>query len=931
MDRPDPDELLEKLQRDQEKKQRGRLKIFFGASAGSGKTYAMLQAAHRRGDEGIDVLVGVVETHGRKETMALLEGLDVLPRKDHDHRGRSVTEFDLDGALARKPQLILIDELAHSNVRGARHAKRWQDVHELLESGIDVYTTVNVQHLESLNDIVGKIIGIRVWETVPDRVFDMADEVTLVDLPAEELLDRLREGKVYMPQQAERAVRNFFRKGNLIALRELALRRTADRVDAQMREYRADQSIDHIWQASERLVVCVGPGAESATLVRAASRLAAGLRADWLAVYVETPKLQRLPDHLRKRTLDALKLAAELGAETLTLDGTDAARTLVDYARMRNVSKLIAGARPNAGWRSWLSKPFGDRLVQHARDVDVTLIATADAARIPQQEDGSSRFARAFTGGGQTKSSAYFYAVAIGAVITGVANSALSHIDLANLAMLYLLGVIFAATRLGRGPGVLLSFLSVAAFDFFFVPPRLTFAVSDSQYLVTFVVMLLTSLTISHLTSSLRHQARLASLRERRTAAMYALTRELGAALTIGQIIEIASRHVSEVFQARMAILLPDSAEKVWQKVDKPDPATTLQGEDLDLDVAQWVYDQQKAAGRGTDTLPSSKAYYLPLKAPMRTRGVMGLLAARADELAVPEQQRLIETFASQIALALERVHYVAIAQDALVNMESERLRNSLLSAISHDLRTPLTAIVGLASVLAEQVRPEQPPARQAVEMIGAIHEEALHMAGLVNNLLDMARLQERGVRLNQQWSMLEEVVGAALAACRRMLDGRPVHTHVPADLPLVRLDVVLIERLFANLIENAAKYSAPGSPITIEGVPSYDGADRVVKVSVSDNGPGLPAGMEARVFEKFTRGDKESSKPGVGLGLAICRAIVEAHGGKIGAKNRTDAIGTVTGACIWFTLPANEAPLLEESREEGSSEMHDVPAGRML
>ncbi|MCG1055329.1 DUF4118 domain-containing protein [Mycetohabitans sp. B5] len=907
MERPDPDELLDKLQREEEKKQRGKLKIFFGASAGVGKTFAMLQAARRCRDEGVDVVVGVAETHGRRETVALLDGMPSIPAARYPYRGKVLPEFDLNAALARRPQLILVDELAHSNVPGARHLKRWQDVQELLDAGIDVYTTLNVQHLESLNDVVGQITGIRVWETVPDRIFDLADEVTLVDLPADELLARLRDGKVYLPQQAEHAVRHFFRKGNLIALRELALRRTADRVDAQMREYRADQSIERVWHARERIIACVGPGSESATLVRAAARLAASLKADWLAVYVETPKLQRLPDTVRKRTLDALKLAAELGAETVTLDGPDAARTLLAYARMRNVSRLVAGV-PRT--RRWLAPSVGERLLQLASDIDVTLVGAGRAHEQRGARGDVRSFASSLGDEHRSKLRHYAYAAAISAGITVVATELLHRIDLANLAMLYLLGVIFAAARLGRGPGVLMSFLSVASFDFFFVPPRISLSVSDTQYLLTFAVMLLTSLTISHLTSSLRRQARIATLRERRTSAMYAMTRELGAALATGQIIEIGMRHVAEVFQAHVSILLPDSNDKVRQKVEEPDPAIMLQPPALDTDIAQWVYDQQKPAGHGTDTLPAADALYLPLKAPMRTRGVLALVAARFEDLAVPEQRRMIDTFAAQIALALERVHYVEIAQDALVSMESERLRNSLLSAISHDLRTPLTAIVGFASMLAEPQDGGAPPRPQAEhDLIEAIHEEALRMTRLVTNLLDMARLQAGAVRLNRQWLMLEEMVGAALAACRRSLAAHPVHTRVPAELPLLRLDPVLMEHLFANLFENAAKYTPAGAPLSIDAGVVEDGARRYVKVAVEDSGPGLPPGMEARVFDKFTRGEKESAKPGIGLGLAICRAIVDAHGGRIGAENRVDAQGRVLGARFWFMLPADEVP----------------------
>lgn len=911
MERPDPDALLDKIQRDEEKRHRGRLKVFFGASAGVGKTFAMLQAARRRVEEGVDVVIGLVETHGRKETLALLDGLDILPPARIEYRGRELAEFDLDAALVRKPGLILVDELAHSNVQGSRHLKRWQDVHELLDAGIDVYTTLNVQHLESLNDIVGQITGIRVWETVPDRVFDLADEVTLVDLPAEELLDRLREGKVYLPHQAENAVRNFFRKGNLIALRELALRRTADRVDAQMREYRADQSIERIWQARERIIVCVGAGPESATLVRAAARLASSLKADWLAVYVETPRLQRLPDAIRKRTLDALKLASELGAETVTLQGQDATQTLIAYARMRNVSKLVMGATPRLGWLGWLRRSTGERLIGAARDIDVTLVNSGTVRETAERGEVASRFAGIGASGGRSKAVSYSYAFGICAAITLVESLFVDRISLANLVMLYLLGTIFTAAKLGRGPGVMFSFLGVAAFDFFFVPPRMSFTVSDTQYLLTFGVMLMTSLTISNLTANMRRQARIATMRERRTGAMFAIARELSAALTTAQIIEIGTRHVAEVFQARVAILLPDSTEKVKQKVENPDEALTLDASTVDSDIAQWVYDQQKNAGHGTDTLPAAPALYLPLKAPMRTRGVIAVLSPRMEEFDVPEQRRMIDTLASQIALALERVHYVEIAQDALVNMESERLRNSLLSAISHDLRTPLTSIVGFASMLAEAPGGKPLSAREQ-ELAEAIHDEALRMTGLVTNLLDMARLQEGSMRLNRQWSSIEEVVGAALSACRRMLAGRTIEARVPPDLPLVRLDAVLVERLFANLLENASKYTPAASPITIGASTLEIDGQRYVKVQVQDCGPGLPPGMESRLFEKFTRGEKESAKPGIGLGLAICRAIVEAHGGQIGADNRRNVEGATIGATFWFTLPANETPTIE-------------------
>ncbi|WP_246795547.1 sensor histidine kinase [Burkholderia perseverans] len=959
MNRPDPDQLLDKLQREAEKQQRGRLKIFFGASAGVGKTYAMLRAARSRADEGVDVLVGIVETHGRRETAELLDGLDLLAPRMIEHRGRRLEEFDLDAALERRPQLVLVDELAHSNLPGTRHLKRWQDVHELLDAGIDVYTTVNVQHLESLNDVVGAITGIRVWETVPDRVFDAADEVTLVDLPADELLERMRDGKVYLPQQAERAVRNFFRKGNLIALRELALRRTADRVDAQMREYRADRSIARIWQARERLLVCVGPGPEAPTLVRAAARLAAGLKADWIAVYVETPRSQRLDDARRRRPLDALKLAAELGAETVTLAGGDAVAALIGYAQVRNVSKLVAGGSPRTGVARRLARPFGERLAERAGDLDLMLLRTSaqDEARRAPSDAGALAWRDAFLrlAGERSPPRHYAVAAAICAVLTGIASLAQTRLDLTNLVMLYLLGVVFSAVRLGRGPGVMQSFLSVAAFDFFFVPPRMSLSVSDTQYLLTFFGMLLTSLVISHLTSSLTRAAGLAERRERRTGAMYAMARELAAALTAEQIVEIGSRHVAEVFRARVAMLLPDGADQVRQKIENPDEALTLTGAALDSDVGQWVYDQQKPAGRGTDTLPAALARYLPLKAPMRTRGVLAVVTQDARELDMPEQQRMLEAFAAQIALALERVHYVEIARDALVSMESERLRNSLLSAISHDLRTPLTTIVGFSSMLAGlheaagqgggaagaagmaattgtaagtaatvSATAAGAAASREHELAEAIHDEALRMTGIVTNLLDMARLQAGSLQLKRQWSLLEETVGAALAACKRVLARHPVQVRLPADLPLLQTDAVLMERLFANLFENAAKYTPAGAALVIGAERIDEDGKPFVRVTVDDHGPGLRAGMEARIFDKFTRGEKESATPGIGLGLAICRAIVDAHGGRIGARNRLAPDGSVLGARFWFTLPVDAPPPVPEVDDAGEVEQAD-------
>jgi two-component system, OmpR family, sensor histidine kinase KdpD len=895
--RPDPDKLLERLQLEQAKSKRGRLHIFFGASAGVGKTFAMLNAAQAARAAGTDVVVGVVETHGRSETAALLSGLEILPRKQIEYRGNRLQELDLDAGLARKPGLILVDELAHSNAPGSRHPKRWQDVEELLRAGINVYTTVNVQHLESLNDVVGGITGIRVRETLPDRVFDQADEVVLVDLPPDDLLQRLKEGKVYLPHQAERAIRNFFRKGNLIALRELALRQAADRVDDEVRAYRREKSIGRVWQTKDALLACIGPGVGGDKVVRAAARLADSLDAPWHAVYVETPRFQRLSESKRRRILGTLKLAEGLGAETTTVPGHEIADGLIEYARAHNISRLVVERPPRmVGWRRQWSTSLSDRLGYLAPDVDVVEVAQAEnaeaEARVAVEDETASTAARPAVWGG------YLWASVACAIAAIIASALFPYFELANIVMVFLLAVVFTALKVGRGPAVLAAFLSVGLFDFFFVAPHFSFAVSDVQYLLTFAVMLAVALVIGQLTAGLRYQARVAQQREKRARSLYELARELSGAIAPEEIAELCERFVTESFRARSAILLIGQGERLQTPVAGGGVSPAA----LDLGIAQWVHDQGQAAGVGTDTLPASSILYLPLKAPMRTRGVLAVDPAVPRWLLVPERRRQLDILATLLAISVERLHYVEVARDALVTMESERLRNSLLSALSHDLRTPLTALVGLADSLA--LGHAAQPERQG-ELAAAIREEALRMSRLVNNLLDMARLESGAVRLNLQWQPVEEVVGSALKASRSLLARHRVSVSIPGDAPLVQFDAVLIERVLCNLLENAAKHTPAGTEIRV----SATVRDERMEIAVADDGPGLPPGMGTRVFDKFTRGQEESAVPGVGLGLAICRAIVEAHNGAICAES-SDA----GGARFVFTLPLGTPPEIEEA-----------------
>ncbi|HXF79764.1 MAG TPA: two-component system sensor histidine kinase KdpD [Usitatibacter sp.] len=885
--RPDPDALLARVKREERGAARGRLKIFFGSSAGVGKTYAMLLAARRARDEGRDVVVGIVETHGRAETLALLDGLEVLPRHSIARGETRLGEFDIDGAVKRRPQLVLVDELAHTNAPGSRHPKRWQDIDELLAHGIDVFTTLNVQHLESLNDVVGGITGVKVWETVPDTFFDEADDVVLVDIPAEELLARLKEGKVYMPEQAERAAGNFFRKGNLMALRELALRRTAEAVEGDVRRYRVDKSIEGVWKTQPRMLCCIGPDRGSEHIVRSAARWAGQLGVEWAAVYVETPLLQRLSAEKRERILRVVKLAQDLGARTAILTGGDVCETLVHYARTGNFATVVVGRGPKRRL-PWL-RTMSDSIAAAEETLDVLEVGRgARDSGTPLPTRPASTEASPKAGERRARYGWTFLAC----VATTAAAAFLSrYFDLANLVMVFLLTVVLVGARWGRGPAVLAAVLNVLAFDFFFVPPSLSFAVSDVQYLLTFGVMLAVGLVTGQLTAGVRFQARVAGHREERARTLYEFSRELSGLLTTEQVIEIAEGSAARTFRAAVSVLLPDEAGYLVSQ--------TARGmrNPVDVAAAQWSYDRGEPAGASTDTLPGNDFLFLPLKAPMRIRGVLAIRPERSRDLMIPEQQRQYETFAALIAIALERVHYVEVARDALIKIEGERLRNSLLSALSHDLRTPLAALLGLSETLALT----QPAlSAQQADIARTLGEETRRLIALVNNLLDMARIQSGEVRLNLQWHPLEEVVGSALRAIRPALGRRPVSVDLPEDLPLVQMDAVLIERVLVNLLENVSKYTPDATRVAI----SARAIDDALEVSVSDDGPGIPAGKEEAIFEKFARGEKETATPGVGLGLAICRAIVEAHKGSIHAEPARPS-----GACFVFTLPLGAPP----------------------
>ncbi len=889
--RPDPDQLLARVEADEARAKRGRLRIFFGASAGVGKTYAMLEAARSLRSAGTDVVVGYVEPHGRVETERLLEGLERLPTLPIGYRGIVRQEFDLDAALRRHPSVLLVDELAHSNLVGGepapRHPKRWQDVEELLDAGIGVWTTVNVQHLESLNDLVAQITGVRQRETLPDQFFNEATDIELIDLPPGDLLARLRAGKVYIADEAATAAERFFRTPNLMALRELALRRVADRVEAAARAFPVDPTRARL--AGDRVMVAVGPDAQAEQLVRAGKRLADALDSEWTVVYVETPALLRLSDAERNRRIDVLRLAESLGAETVTLDGPTAAVTLLEYAKTRNATRVIVGAPKREGWRAWLRPSTSMHLLRHARGFDLTVIALpqraearrAPGARATVADSSPVRWVR------------YGWALVTTLVCSAVAFGLYPRFELANLVMVYLLGVTVAGLRFGRGPAVLSAILNVAAFDFFFVPPRFTFAVADVQYLLTFSVMLTVALVIANLVASVRQQTRVAGARERRTALLYAMSRELAATRGISGMARVAVRHLAEVFQCKAVVLLPDAEGKLRYPRDRPLDQSLRSA---DLAVAQWVMDHSRQAGLGTDTLPAATGLYLPLGDERQRLGVLAVLPSNPRRVLLPEQRHLLETFSGQIGLGLERARLAEVAEAAGLAAERESLRNTLLASISHDLRTPLAVMAGAGSTLAEH-GPKLDEATR-FSLAHSIEIKAREMSELVSNVLDLTRFESGQVVLRRDWETLDELIGTALQRLEAQLAGHAVELRIPADLPPVYVDPALVVQMFTNLFDNAAKYTPPGTRICVSA--AADGA--FVRVVVEDDGPGLPPGDPARLFDKFQRGSGEGTIVGVGLGLAICQAIVRAHGGDIEAHRRRGP-----GARIELTLPANE------------------------
>ncbi|MCL4266913.1 MAG: sensor histidine kinase KdpD [Anaerolineae bacterium] len=880
--RPDPDALLSRVQAEEKQQTHGRLKIFLGYAAGVGKTYAMLEAAHQRQAEGVDVVVGYVETHGRAETQTLLDGLELVPRHQVEYRGTTLPEMDIDAVLARRPQLALVDEFAHTNAPGSRHPKRYLDVIDLLDAGIDVYTTLNIQHLESLNDVVAQITGIVVRETVPDRVLDEASELQFVDLPPDELLKRLKEGKVYVPDQAARAIQKFFRKGNLTALREIALRRAAEQVDEQMRAYMQTRAIPGPWPASERLLVCVSPSPLSEKLVRGTRRLADELNAEWFAVYVELPAHERLSLTERDRVARTLLLAEELGAKTVTAPGHTITDTVVNYARSHNVTKIIVGKPLRPRWQEWLRGSVVDQLIRQSGSIDVYVISSEPERPSPLVNTQSWR--------SHTPWSRYAYGVGLVGLATALGELLHPPLSVTNVLIIYLFVQIVAGVFLGRGPAILASILGVLTFDFFFVPPQYTFAVADTEYVLTFAGLFAVGMVISYLTARLRQQAERAQQRANEAANLYELGRALAVASEMETITQTVIDHITETFSREAAIFLPDANGSQTLQLVAHSPEFVP--DENETAVATWAFEHGQPAGRGTNTLPAAYSRYLPLKTANGVEGVLGVRPQAETALLSPEQRRLLEAFAGLAALAVERAQLSDKAEEARIQVETERMRSSLLSSVSHDLRTPLAYITGALSSLHHDISLLSEDAQQ--ELVLTALEEAQRLNRLVGNLLDMTRLESGALKPALKPADVQDLVGAALAQMSSQLHGRTLDVQIPDYLPPVNIDFVLMVQAFVNLIDNALKYSPPDTPIQVMAY----GDGGAVMITVADRGPGIPEAGMVRIFDKFFRADPVGVG-GAGLGLAISKGIVEAHHGRIHAENRPDG-----GASFTISLP---------------------------
>jgi len=892
--RPSPEALLAEAKQEG----RGRLKIFLGAAPGVGKTYEMLEAAQTKRREGADLVVGFVETHGRKETEALLAGLEVVNRRKIDYKGRVIEEMDLDAILARRPKLVLVDELAHTNASGSRHPKRYLDVEELLVAGIDVYTTLNIQHVESLNDVVAQITRIRVRETVPDSVLDGADDIEVIDLSPEDLIQRLKEGKVYVPEQAERAVRHYFQPGNLTALRELALRRTAQRVDEQMLTYMQAHTISGPWAAGERVLVCVSESPACAALIRYAKRLADRLHGPWTALYVETPRYQRLDERDRDRIADSLRLAEKLGGEAITIPGGRIAEDVTSYAQANNITHIVIGKSERSRWFEMLHGSVVHDLVRHAGNISVHVIAGDDGEALPAKTIRTQAEPEPFD------ITPYIATMAIVAAALGIGFVLQQYLNVVNIALVFLTAILISAVTYGLLPSLYACVISVLAYNFFFLPPLYTFTIADPENVVALFFFLIVAVIASNLAARTRNQVVTARDRARTTEELFAFSRKLAGIGKLEDLLWATVYQIALMLSVRVMLLLPE-ADSIAVRAGYP-PEDEL--DEADLAAARWSWEHNRAAGRGADTLPGAKRLFLPLRTGRGPVGVLGIDRDRPGPLLTPDGRRLLDALADQVAVAIERVTLAEDVDRARVQAETERLRAALLTSISHDLRTPLASIIGAMTSLRSYGDAYDKASRE--ELMSTIQSEAERLNRFIGNLLDMTRLESGAIQLNPEMIDASEIIGTALNRASKILADHRLEIDIDPHLPMLRLDYLLFEQALFNILDNAAKYAPPKSLVRI----SAHRENGSVVVRVEDEGPGIPPGDLERIFDKFYRVHaQDRQRAGTGLGLAICRGFVEAMGGTITAGNRSKGGGVFT-----IRIPIEEEQSVTEARAHG-------------
>jgi two-component system sensor histidine kinase KdpD len=872
--RPSPEALLESANREA----RGRLKIFLGAAPGVGKTYEMLLSGRARKADGVDVVIGVVETHGRKETEALLDGLEIIPRTETSYKGRALEEMNLDAILARRPALVLVDELAHTNAPGSRHPKRYLDVQEILDRGIDVYTTLNIQHVESLNDVVAQITRIRVRETVPDSIIDRADDIEIVDLTPDDLIKRLHEGKIYLPSTARRAVKNYFSPGNLTALRELALRRTAQRVDDQLLSHMQSHAIPGPWAAGERVLVCIDEHARGPSLVRYGRRQADRLRAPWAALYIETARTSNRPEADKDQVAATLRLAEQLGGDAITLPGQDVAGEILRYAIANNYTHIIVGKPNKARWREFIEGSISHDLIRASGDISVHVISGRDP-------DKALARGVATVDERRFRPQPYVFSIVYLATAT-LGGALLSRIlDVQNIALVFLMAVLASAVSGGLWPALFTSIGGALAFNFFFLPPLYTLDIDSPESVVAFVFFIGVAVVASNLAARVQRQAAAARERARTTEDLYLFSKKLAGTGTLDDVLWATAYQIATMLNVRVVILLPDG-DTIAVKAGYPPDDTLV---DADIAAARWAWEHDRPAGRGADTLPGAKRLYLPLRTGRTAVGVVGLDNDRQGPLLSPEQQRLFDALAGQAALAIERVQLVADVDKAKLAVEADKLRSALLRSISHDLKTPLSAILGTASALRDFAATM--PVADRADLLSTVIDEAERLNRFIANLLDMTRLESGAIESNASMQFVGDVIGTTLRRAAKIIAQHRIEVDVPSNLPMLKLDHVLFEQVLFNLLDNAAKYAPIGSTIRIQGW--ADGG--FVVLQIIDEGPGIPENSLERIFNSFHRVEKtDSVRAGTGLGLSICRGFVEAMGGTIAASNRSDRPGAV-------------------------------------